>query len=100
MPARPDLRQSLGREAVYGAAPPARPDGAGRVNGGEPSWADLHSRATYHLSIHLQNAIAEEAERSGRSKSRVVADALRSYLAAAEPDTERPRRRSGGQRSG
>lgn len=81
MSARPNLRQSLGREAIY--SQPA--GGADHRDDTQPeearrSWADLHSRATYHLPVDLQQAIAEEAARSGRSKSRVVADALRAYL--------------------
>lgn len=83
MPSRPDLRRSLGREAIYGSEPepgtscveqPAVEPRRGR------SWEELHRRATYHLPIDLQEAIAVEAERSGRSKSRVVTDALRAYL--------------------
>lgn len=81
MPARPDLRQSLGREAVYGDVPVApTTNRGGRPKGDGPTWEDLHSRVTYHLPNELQQAVAAEATRSGRTKSRVVADALRSYL--------------------
>jgi hypothetical protein len=83
VPSRPDLRRSLGREAIYGnqpdpAATPLHPAPAEAQQ--KPSWEELHRRATYHLPIDLQEAIAAEAERSGRSKSRVVTDALRAYL--------------------
>lgn len=83
MPSRPDLRRSLGREAIYGNEPDT---GTSRVEEPaaeprhRPSWEELHRRATYHLPIDLQEAVAAEAERSGRSKSRVVTDALRTYL--------------------
>ena len=84
MPSRPDLRRSLGREAIYGANHKTTDEA--EVEPTEPTddsrkrWEELHRRATYHLPVDLQQAIAEEADRSGRSKSRVVTDALRAYL--------------------
>lgn len=78
---RPDLKSALGREAVYADTPPA-PEGArGPRDTGRPKWDETHSRATFHLPRDLQQAIAAEATRSGRSKSQVVADALRQHLA-------------------
>lgn len=81
-----DLKGALGRDAVYGAVPssPAaptarrRPGRPRRDDGG--SWEDTHSRATYHLPRTLQEAVTEAAATSGRSKSQVVADALRQHL--------------------
>lgn len=78
MPTRPDLRQSLGREAIYGEGDTA----PGPQQATRKSWEELHRRATYHLPVDLQEAIAAEAQRSGRSKSRVVTDAVRAYLTA------------------
>jgi len=88
MPARPDLKRALGRDAVYGDTPPA-----GAANGGGarrpgrpkktdgPTWEESHERATFHLPVELHQAVKEEALRSGRTKSAVVADALREHLA-------------------
>ena len=83
--ARPNLKSALGREAVYADHPAAAPPApAGRATAAGRSWEETHSRATYHLSRDLQEAVAQEATRSGRSKSRVVADALRQHLKLKE----------------
>lgn len=84
-PRRPDLKQALGRDAVYGddAAPAMssarRPGRPKKVDG--PTWEELHERATFHLPRELHQAVKEEAARSGRTKSGVVVDALRAHLA-------------------
>ncbi|HZT66132.1 MAG TPA: TraY domain-containing protein [Acidimicrobiales bacterium] len=91
MPARPDLKQALGRDAVYGDSPAAK-NGAGgearrrpgrpkKVDG--PTWEESHERVTFHLPMELHRQVREEATRSGRTKSTVVADALREHLAKA-----------------
>ena len=95
MPKRPDLGGALrGREAIYGAAPAADPGPAsalppaaaalaprgGRPKKDGPTWEDLHQRATFHLPVELHEAVRREAVRSGRTKSRVVADAIRQHL--------------------
>ncbi len=45
-----------------------------------PSYNETHVRATYHLSLELQEAVNRAAAESGRSKSKVVEDALRQHL--------------------
>lgn len=45
-----------------------------------PKWEEVNTRATYHLPRDLLRAVEDEATRSGRSKSRVVADAIRQHL--------------------
>lgn len=81
--ARPSLKSALGREAVYDDRPEVSP-GADTVPVRKAvpgrSWEDTHSRATFHLSQDLRDAIDKEAARSGRSKSQVVSDALRQHL--------------------
>lgn len=85
--ARPNLSAALGRESVYGdtpastdpAAPPRRRAGRPPREDGA-TWEETHSRATYHLPRTLQEAVTAEAASSGRTKSRVVADALRQHL--------------------
>lgn len=86
--ARPNLSAALGRESVYGDVPagldPAitpsrrRPGRPPREDGA--TWEETHSRATYHLPKIIQEAVTAEAASSGRTKSRVVADALRQHL--------------------
>ena len=93
MPTRPDMKKALGREAVYGdqplpsaPAPAPAPKKVERRRAGRPlrtdgqRWEETHSRATFHLPLELQSAIDTEAARSGRTKSGVVADALRQHL--------------------
>lgn len=87
MPARPDLKKALGRDAVYGDTPststPARRPGRPKKTDG-PTWEELHERATFHLPVELHQAVKDEAQRSGRTKSGVVVDALREHLAKGQ----------------
>lgn len=78
-PRRPSMGQALGRDAVYGAgdAPDGRPAPA---PGKGPRWDETHSRATYHLPLEIQRRVDQEAKRSGRSKSKVIADLLAEHL--------------------
>jgi hypothetical protein len=80
--ARPNLKNALGREAVFSDQPtdppPAHAERPRAVAG--RSWEETHSRATYHLARDLQEAVSKEAASSGRSKSQVVADAIRQHL--------------------
>ncbi len=52
------------------AEPPAPP----------ATWEETHQRLTFHCPITLRKAIEDEVRRSGRSKSRVIVDALREHL--------------------
>lgn len=45
-----------------------------------PSWEETHQRVTFHCSVALREAIEAEMERSGRSKSRVIVDAVQAAL--------------------
>lgn len=44
------------------------------------TWEETHQRVTFHCPVALREAIEEEMRRSGRSKSRVIVDALRAHL--------------------
>ena len=44
------------------------------------TWEESHQRVTFHCPVELRKAIEEEVRRSGRSKSRVIVDALREHL--------------------
>lgn len=86
MPKRPELsgRLAAGEGKGRGAfapgaavAPTTREEGKGR-------WEDTHQRVTFHCSVVLRQAIEEEMQRSGRSKSRVIVDALRADLKVEE----------------
>ncbi len=86
MPKRPELADRLategkGREAFAAAAPVASTRGGGEDKG---RWEDTHQRVTFHCSVALREAIEEEMRRSGRSKSRVIVDALRADLGVEE----------------
>lgn len=85
--ARPNLNTALGRESVYGdnsadidPVLPSRQRPGRPRRGDQATWEETHSRATYHLPKTLQEAVTAEAVSSGRTKSRVVADALRQHL--------------------
>jgi hypothetical protein len=75
------MGQALGRDAVYGdcEAPDDRGASAATPTKG-PRWDETHSRATYHLPLEIQRRVDQEAKRSGRSKSKVVADLLAQHL--------------------
>jgi Ribbon-helix-helix protein, copG family len=74
--------QARGRAAIYGQPEPAPsppPPAPARREG--PSWDDTHQRVTFYCPLELLEAIEAERERTGRSKSRVITDALREHLA-------------------
>lgn len=84
---RPSMGEALaGRDAVYGSSDAdsgARSAARAPAAAGKgPRWDETHSRATFHLPLELQRALDQEAKGSGRSKSQVVADALREHLGA------------------
>lgn len=87
---RPQLRDALGREAVYQRPPSGKPSEQPQDNttgeavrgARKPRWDELNVRATYHLPRDLVDAVTSEAERSGRSKAQVVSEALRQHLKA------------------
>ncbi len=55
------------------AKAPAAGDGGGL-------WDESYRRVTFHCPVALLQAVEAEMERSGRSKSRVIVDALRAAL--------------------
>lgn len=57
---------------------PRKPAGAGE--GQEPTWEQTHQRVTFHCPTWLLVRIKAEVARSGRSKSRVIADAVQAAL--------------------
>ena len=88
MPAkRPNLRDRMnpaprGRDAVYG--PPDTVDERPQTDDGVPStvdrWEDTHKRVTFYCPAALLTEVEAEMRRSGRSKSRVIVDALAAHL--------------------
>jgi hypothetical protein len=82
---RPRLRDRLateprGRDAVYGQ-PPAVNRGPSTVDPPAPSWEEAHTRVTFYCPRELLARLEAEMGRSGRSKSRVIVDALTDHLA-------------------
>lgn len=100
MPARPDPRSALGRgAAAFDATPedqadpepiptrPTRPtrgrsrqDTAPVTDQPTLSWEERHWRVIFHCPNELVDALEAEMRRSGRSKSRVLTEALREHL--------------------
>jgi Ribbon-helix-helix protein, copG family len=68
-------REAAGKEAIYNDHARPSPSPARGA-----TWEETHSRATFHLSREVQDAVTEAAAKSGRSKSQVVSDALRQHL--------------------
>lgn len=92
-PKRPTLRDRLapgptpeprGREAVFGQRqtvneqPSAVDRGPSTVDA--ERWDEAHQRVTFYCPRELLAAVEAEMQRSGRSKSRVITDALREHL--------------------
>jgi hypothetical protein len=50
------------------------------VEGQRSTWEASHSRVTFYCPDDLLEAVEREMDRSGRSKSRVIVDALREHL--------------------
>jgi Ribbon-helix-helix protein, copG family len=50
------------------------------VDGRRSTWEASHSRVTFYCPDDLLAAVEREIDRSGRSKSRVIVDALREHL--------------------
>lgn len=48
------------------------------------TWEETHQRLTFHCPLVLREAIEKEVQRSGRSKSRVIVDALQEHLGGRE----------------
>ncbi len=86
MPRRPQLSERLategkGREAFNaGGGGVASPPAVKKETEGKERWEDTHQRVTFYCSVALREAIEEEMRRSGRSKSQVIADAVREGL--------------------
>ena len=84
MPKRPSLRDRVekpgGREALFApAAEPAAP--APRQRRDSPgSWEESNKRVTFYCPGELLAAIEREMGRSGRSKTRVITDAIKEHL--------------------
>ena len=83
----PDNEAAVDKDTAAPVPTPLRPAGRRRKEDGL-TWEETHRRATFHLSVTLHEAIAAEADRSGRTKSQVVTDALRQHLQVdgAPPD--------------
>ena len=85
---RPSLRGRLeaeraeprGREAVYGPPSPSSVDRGPSTVGAGRSWEEAHHRVTFYCPRDLLAELEAEMERSGRSKSRVIVDALVEHL--------------------
>jgi hypothetical protein len=43
-------------------------------------WEAAHQRVTFYCPVDLLDQVEAEVARSGRSKSRVIVDALRAHL--------------------
>jgi hypothetical protein len=48
-----------------------------------PSWEEAHQRVTFYCPRDLLAAVEAEMRASGRSKSRVIADAIAEHLGRA-----------------
>ena len=76
---------SQGREAVYGGGQSQmdavdRLPSRGQEAAGGPKWDESHRRVTFYCPQELLEALEAAMTRSGRSKSRVIVDALREHL--------------------
>lgn len=58
--------------------------GKGESTPAAATWEETHQRLTFHCPVALRRAIEEEVARSGRSKSRVIVDAVREHLGLEE----------------
>lgn len=88
---RPSLRDRLarpapqGREALYGNPTPAPVDGIPYtvdVKDEAARWEDSHQRVTFYCPRPMLQAIEDEMARSGRSKSQVIVDAVKTITDA------------------
>ncbi len=86
--ARTSLRDRLqsprprGREALF--VPPSTVDGPpSTVTASGTNWEDGHQRVTFYCPRGLLVAVEQEMARSGRSKTQVIADALREHIGQA-----------------
>lgn len=87
MPKRPNLRDHpihdeiapRGREAIFGASPqqPPLPIPEAELT---PTWEAAHQRVTFYCPVRLLGQVEDEMRRSGRSKTAVIADAIREHL--------------------
>jgi hypothetical protein len=48
------------------------------------TWEETHQFLTFHCPVALRRTIEDEVARSGRSKSRVIVDAVREHLGLEE----------------
>jgi Ribbon-helix-helix protein, copG family len=77
------LAEPAGREALFAETSAPKPALStvdrrrSPVGGG---WDATHSRVTFYCPAELLAGIEEEMKKSGRSKSRVIVDALRQHL--------------------
>jgi hypothetical protein len=74
-----------GRRQSAGARQRASGDRGPSAVSGQPDgrvpWADRTTRITFYVPRELADAIELERARSGRSKSRIIVDAIREHLA-------------------
>ena len=87
MPKRPNLRDHAihgelgprGREAIFGPSPQQPPLPIAQAEPA-PTWEATHQRVTFYCSVRLLGQIEAEMRRSRRSKTAVIADAIREHL--------------------
>lgn len=78
-----DIRKppgSAGREAIY--ASPDTSEASSTEDRPQPigTWENNHRRVTFYCSLELVQKLEAEITRSGRSKSRVIVDAIQAHL--------------------
>lgn len=90
-PERPDMRKALGREAIYGEGAPRKAAPTGRKRGAapkpdasKPTWEETNQRVTFHCPTEVLAAVEAAMAATGRSKSRVIVDAIRENLGLTE----------------
>lgn len=79
MPKRPDIGAQA-RPPARGAATFA-PDASQR-------WEDRFTRVTFHCPVEALDAVEKEMARTGRSKSRVIGEALLAHFRSTDTDTD------------
>lgn len=70
-----------GREAIY-ASPDTNEASSATEDRPQPigTWENNHRRVTFYCSLELVQKLEAEISRSGRSKSRIIVDAIEAHL--------------------
>lgn len=82
---RPSLRDrtapARGAEAIYASPEPATVDRPpSTVDGEGAAWEENHKRVTFYCPVDVLDAVEASMRETGRSKTRVIVDALRQHL--------------------